>query len=96
MSTPKYDKEFKRTAIELVKTTGKSPKQISKELGISDSALYSWIKAYEKDSNPEFPGKGNVGSEKKEVIALQKQLADAKEEIEILKKAMAYFVSPRK
>ena len=96
MNTPRYDEEFKKTAIELVKTTGKSPRRIAKELGISDSALYSWIKAYEKTPQPEFPGSGNPSSEKKEIIELKKQLAEAREEAEILKKAMAFFVNPKK
>ena len=96
MNTQKYDEDFKRTAIELVKTTGKSPRNIAKELGISDSALYSWIKAYEKTPHPEFPGRGNPSSEKKEIIELKKQLAEAREEAEILKKAMAFFANPRK
>lgn len=96
MSIKQYDNDFKKTAVELVKSTGKTPRRVAKELGISDSALYSWIKSYEKNSTPEFPGSGNPSSEKKEIIELKKQLADAREEAEILKKAMAFFVNPRK
>lgn len=96
MSTQRYDEDFKKTAIDLVKTTGKSPRRVAKELGISDSALYGWIKAYEKNPQPEFPGSGNPSSEKKEIIELKKQLAEAREEAEILKKAMAFFVNPKK
>ena len=96
MSTKRYNEEFKKTAVELVKTTGKSPRKVAKELGISDSALYSWVEAYSNNSQPEFPGSGNPSSEKKEIIELKKQLADAREEAAILKKAMAFFVNPKR
>jgi transposase len=96
MSTKRYDKEFKETAVKLVKGTNKTVPELAKELGISDVTLYEWVRAYNKTSTPEFPGSGNASAEKKEIIELKKQLADAREEAEILKKAMAFFVNPRK
>ena len=38
-----------------------------------------------------FPGSGNLKAEDEEMRKLRKQLADLKEENEILKKAAAYF-----
>lgn len=37
---PSYTEEFKRDAVRLVETNGKSKTQIARDLEISDSALY--------------------------------------------------------
>ena len=40
----KYTPEFKREAVNLVETSGKSVPQIARDLGISASILYKWQK----------------------------------------------------
>jgi transposase len=41
---PPYPEEFKRKAIELVRITGRSKRQVAEDLGISDLTLCNWIK----------------------------------------------------
>jgi transposase len=96
MGTKRYDEAFKKTAVELSQKSGNSVPKVAKELGISETILYKWVKALNTNPNHNFPGSGKLSEEKKEVSDLKKQLADLKEENEILKKAMAFFVSPRK
>jgi transposase len=39
---PRYTKEFKLQALELLRTSGKGVEQVARELGIAKSALYNW------------------------------------------------------
>jgi transposase len=40
----KFSEEFKRDAVELVRTTGKPIAEIARELGIYDSTLGNWVR----------------------------------------------------
>jgi transposase len=56
-------------------------------LGVSDGALANWIKEAERDAQP---GALNA-DERAELLRLRKELAEVKQEREILRKAAAYF-----
>ena len=43
-STPRYNEEFKRDAVALWHTSGRSIVSVARELGISDVTLGTWIK----------------------------------------------------
>jgi transposase-like protein len=45
---PTFPAEFKHEAVQLARTSSKPKAQIARELGISDSALYSWRIASQK------------------------------------------------
>jgi len=47
---PPYPEEFKREAIELVRLTGKSVRQVATDLGISEASLRNWIKQADADA----------------------------------------------
>lgn len=84
MKSKKYNEEFKKTMVELYHS-GNSVKDLSSEYGISEVTIYKWIKAFTP-----------VGSREdaltpKEIEAIQKENLRMKQEIEILKKAMAIF-----
>ena len=40
-----YPPEFRREAVELVKTSGRPIIEIARSLGITDSTLHNWLKA---------------------------------------------------
>ncbi len=42
---PKYPEEFRRDAVELVRTSGRSIVDVATSLGITDSTLHNWLKA---------------------------------------------------
>ncbi|WP_340139679.1 transposase [Ruminiclostridium cellulolyticum] len=46
-----------------------------------------WVRYYEKDGDNAFSGRGNLKPEDDELRRLRRELADLKEENEILKKA---------
>jgi len=46
---PRYPEEFRREALELVRTSGRSIADVARSLGITDSTLHIWLKA-ERDA----------------------------------------------
>jgi transposase-like protein len=94
--TRTYDKEFKLNAVKLYLESGRISKQISEELGIPNATLVSWIESHKRNGEQAFPGKGNIKPSDSEMAKLRKELAIAREERDILKKALGIFSSPRK
>jgi transposase len=92
----KYDKEFKMNAVNLCLTSNRDCKGIAKDLGVPTSTLASWVEAHQKNGKEAFPGKGHLKLSDQEVAQLRKELAIAREERDILKKALGIFSSLRK
>ena len=90
----KYDKEFKLTVVELSLLRGKV-KEVAEEYGIDPQMLSSWRSQYKNHKKIAFPGNGKkIQTEaEKEISKLQKELADARMERDILKKAISIFSS---
>jgi transposase len=86
---PPYPEEFKREAIELVRLTGKSIRQVAKDLGISEVSLRHWVKQAAADAG-ERPG-GLSSDEREELRRLRRENQTLRMEREILKKAAAFF-----
>ena len=84
----KFDKEFKTTIVELVKT-GKSVQQVCTEYDLSDGLVRRWRREFESETGG-FKDEATLVLEQ-ENRALKKQLKDAKEERDILKKAVSIF-----
>ena len=87
----RYDAEFKREAVQLYHSSGKSCLQIAKELGIGNGILKRWIREYSADSVYSFRGNGRMRPDEFAVRKLEKELARVKRERDILKKAVSIF-----
>jgi transposase len=87
----KYDSEFKREAVKLVLEGGRVASEVAKGLGINENVLYRWIRQYREDPENSFPGKGKLKPEDEELRLLRRELADVKEERDILKKVVSIF-----
>jgi transposase len=85
MSIPKYDDDFKKSIVSLYQN-GKTQTQLSKEYGVSISAIVRWIKQYS-----EVKLDDNSILSAKQIKELQKRNAMLEEENLILKKAIAIF-----
>lgn len=93
-----YSIDFKVKAVELSYARD-SVTEVSKELGISKSALSRWRQELNQYGKNSFPGRGHVKmtDEQKEIARLKKQLKDLELERDILKKAISIFsVSDKK
>lgn len=91
-----YDKEFKLNAVNLYLQSGRSYQQVGDELGIPAATLVGWVLAHKKEGEEAFPGKGNLKPSDAEIAQLRRDLATAREERDILKKALGIFSSQRK
>ncbi len=87
----KYDPEFKREAVRLAARGDKSMAQVARDLGLSPNVLSVWKSQLKHDPEFSFPGKGHLKPHEDEMRKLKKQLRDAEEERDILKKALGIF-----
>lgn len=85
---PQYDETFKKNIVTLHQN-GKTQTELSKEYGISISAISRWIKLYS-----EVRVDDNTIMTAKQIKELQKRNAQLEEENIILKKALA-IMTPR-
>lgn len=86
-----YDKEFKLNAIKLYLEGDRSYNEVSKELGLPATTLIGWVYTHKKNGKEAFPGKGYIKPSDMEMAQLRKELAIAREERDILKKALGIF-----
>lgn len=84
-----YSREFKIEAVKLVTEQGMARKQVCRDLSIDPATLRSWIKQFDEAPEEAFPGKGHVRDE--ELRQLRRELAEARMERDILKKAIGIF-----
>ena len=84
-----YTTEFKDRAVSLVLKSNKPTAQIARELGITGPTLYSWVNN-KKGTQAQEDGTTNEQLFD-ELKRLKKELAEVKEQRDILKKATAYF-----
>ncbi len=92
----KYDRQFKIEAVRLVTEDGRKVTEVARNLGIHANLIYLWKKQLAEDPKEAFPGLGNLKSSDAELRQLQRELADVKEERDILKKALAIFSKKRR
>ena len=79
-----YTAEFKREAVNLLESSGKSGAVIAEELGISDGSLYTWRKQLTQQGEEAFPGKGHQTPTEEEFRQLRAENERLKQERDIL------------
>ena len=80
--------EFRQRAVELARLREKPVAEIARDLGISDSCLRGWMAHAEVDDGRR---PGLTSDEKAELVALRRKTRVLELEVEILKRAAAYF-----
>ena len=83
--------EFKRESVRLADTSGKTDRQIERDLGLYQGAILRWRDELEADPIDAFPGTGHQKPLEEEVRRLLRELDIAREERDILKKVVAIF-----
>ena len=88
-SRPPYSPEFRRQAVELVRSSGQSIPQIANELGVSPQSLRNWVKQTQLDTRERRDGL--TSDEREELRRLRRENRRLTQEREILKAAAAFF-----
>lgn len=86
-----YSEEFKRDAIRLQETSGKSISSIEKELGLSHNLLRQWKKRYQVNAETDELERSEVEQLKAELRQAKRELEIMRQERDILKKTVRIF-----
>ena len=87
-----FSSEFKLEAVRLAEG-GRPPGEVARELGIRADMLRKWRRQFATalSAREAFPGSGKLTSQDDEVRQLRREVAQLREERDILKKATAFF-----
>ncbi len=80
--------EFRQRAVELARQREKPLRQLASDIGVSDQTLSNWVKQADID---EGKREGLTTEERAELVQLRRKNRVLEMEIEILKRASAYF-----
>jgi len=80
--------EFRQRAVELARLREEPVAKIAEDLGIAESCLRNWMKQADIDDGKRH---GLSADEREELVRLRRELRVAETEVEILKRAAAYF-----
>jgi transposase len=91
-----YTQEFKDQVVELHLKEGRTFMDLAKEFSLSPTTIANWTRAVEKRQ----AGKGSARStdaesDRAKIARLEREVAQKTEELEILGKALAFFVRRR-
>jgi transposase len=87
-----YSLEFRREAVHLLRSSGRSVPQLAAELGCSPQSLRNWSRQFAVD---EGRAEGLTSDERAELRRLPREVRTLTEERETLKKAAAFFEGRR-
>jgi transposase len=92
----KYTQEFRRDAVELVRSSGRPINEVARELGMSHETLRNWVRKHEQQASgvgsAVSAGAGlSMADKDAEIARLRAEVAELRQEKEILRKAAAYF-----
>jgi transposase-like protein len=82
------DPEFRRRAVELARLREKPIAQIARDLGVAESGLRRWMRQADVDDGKQD---GLTSDERAELVKLRREKRVLEMEVEILKRASAYF-----
>jgi transposase len=84
-----FTAEFKAEIVELCQRGDRSIGQVARDFDLTETAVRQWVKQAELDAGQR--GDGLTSSEREELAALRRQNRRLQEDVEILKRATAFF-----
>ena len=84
-----FSPEFKAEVVELVRQPGKTAGGVARELDLTETAVREWVRQADLDEGRRHDGL--TSEERSELAQLRKELREAREERDILKRAVAFF-----
>jgi len=85
-----FTREFKAEIVELCQRGDRSIGQVAKDFDLVETAVREWIKQAERDAGTSVDG-GLTTDERAELARLRRENRRLSEDVEILKRATAFF-----
>ena len=85
-----FTPEFKAEIVELCLQGDRSVRQVAKDFDLTETAVREWVKQSERDTGTRDDG-GLTSGEKEELAQLRRENRRLREDVEILKRATAFF-----
>ena len=85
-----FTPEFKAEIVELCQRGDRSVAQVARDFDLTETAVREWVKQAERDTGTRQDG-GLTSSERKELAQLRSENRRLREDVEILKRATAFF-----
>jgi transposase len=87
----KFDTSFKLEVVRMIKEQGLSVQHVGESMGIGPSAIRRWVTQYEAEQGGQ-PGIGKpLTAEQQRIRQLEQENRQLRGDVEILKKASAFF-----
>lgn len=91
----KHPEEFKREAVRLMETRGeRTVADVAESLGVAENLLHAWKRKYGRSAEQQRRERGGETPEE-EMKRLRRENAQLRQERELLKKSIAFFVRDR-
>ena len=84
-----YTPEFKAEIVELCQRDDRSVGQVARDFDLTETAVREWVKQAERDAGTRHDGM--TTAEREEFNALRRENRRLREDVEILKRATAFF-----
>ncbi len=85
-----FTPEFKAEIVELCQRGDRSAGQVAKDFDLTETAVREWVRQAERDAGTRSDG-GLTSSEQQELARLRRENWQLREDVEILKRATAFF-----
>ncbi|WP_351228210.1 transposase [Streptomyces sp. NPDC002133] len=93
-TSKRYTAEFKKDAVDLVRSSGRTVTEVARELGVSSEGLRGWVRQAEIDRG-EGPAGVLTTAEREELVRLRRKVREQEQTIEVLGKATAFFAQQK-
>jgi transposase len=85
-----FTAEFKAEIVELCQRGDRSMRQVARDFDLTETAVREWVKQAERDAGTRSDGLSSA--ERAELASLRRENRRLREDVEILKRATAFFV----
>ena len=85
-----FTPEFKAEIVGLCQRGDRSVGQVAKDFDLTETAVREWVKQAERDAGTRSDG-GLTSAEQQELARLRRENRQLREDVEILKRATAFF-----
>ena len=83
-----FTKEFKAEVVELVRQPGNTPASVARDLELTETAVRAWVKQADIDDGRL---EGLTTTEREELARLRRENRRLQQDVDILKRATAFF-----